>query len=348
MIITQTDLRRLFTQALVSIYKERNEPTAFLRSFFPEKIEGTKQLSIAVIRGTEKVAVDVVRGTIGNRNTFSRSTQKVFIPPYHREYFDATELDVYDWLMTAKDISASMISNFSNQVAEEMKDLVSKIERAHEIQCSEVLQTGIVQLAKDTNIDFKRKAASLVDLGGGNYWVTGSVSPYATLELGAKFLREEGKSSTALYNVIMGTTAYTDFVNNDIVQKRADIRRFNLDDIAAPQRNSVGASFNGMVSAGSYQFAIWTYPQVFDNAAGDSTPYIGDKNIVILPQTPKFVFGFGAVPQLPQLGGGVRKGKFIFGDYVDERASTHDFDVKSAGLAIPVAIDQIFTAQVVA
>lgn len=347
MTISTTDARALFTKMLIDVYRERPQVSGFLRSFFVDKVESTKELSIEVQRGTEKVAVDVIRGSIGNRNTFSLSSEKIFVPPLYREYFDATNLSLYDRLFGSTQIDDGVFTSFLEQVAEKLGMLQDKIERAHEIQCAEVLLTGIVTLVNGTNIDYKRKAGSLVDLGGGNYWTTGTVNPYNTLEAGGTFLRTEGKAQGEFYNVICGSLALNAFQNNDIVKERADIRNFSLDSIRTPQRVSTGGSTHGEVSSGSYKFRLWTYPEYYD-LVGVSTPYIDPKSIVILPEAPRFVMGFGAVPQLATTGIGVKKGKFIFGDYIDDREATHDFDVKSAGLAIPVAVDQIYTAKVVA
>jgi len=38
----------------------------------------------------------------------------------------------------------------------------------------------------------------------------------------------------------------------------------------------------------------------------------------------------------------------VYGEFMDERKAVHDFDVQSAGVAIPVAVDQIYTLQGVA
>jgi len=345
--ISTTDAKALFTKMMVAQYIERPQVMGFLRSFFADKIESTKELSIEVQRGTEKVAVDVIRGSIGNRNNFTRSTEKIFIPPYHREYFDATDLSLYDRLFADDRIGAGVFTRFLEQVTEKMGLVQDKIERAHEVQCAEVLLTGIVTLQKGINIDFKRKALSLVDLGGGNYWTTGTVDPYATLETAGEFIRTAGKAQGGVYNVILGSDALSAFLNNDIVKGRSDIRNFFMDEVLMPQRNATGATSHGEVSSGSYRFRLWSYPE-FRDVSGVSTPYIDPKSIIVLPLAPRFVMGFAAVPQLATIGGGIRKGKFIFGDYIDERNSAHDFDVKSAGLAIPVGIDQIATVQVVA
>lgn len=350
--ISTTDARALFTKMLVDAYRERTTPSGFLRSFFATKEAATKEISIEVMRGSEKVAVDVLRGTEGNRNSFSKSTEKIFIPPFYREYFDATELDLYDRLFGSTEISDGIFTAFIESVADKMRLLQDKIERAYELQCSQVFDTGIVALNQGTNIDFKRKAASLVDLGDINanrYWTDNTNStPHADLENGAIFLRQKGKAQGGTVNAIFGSTALATFLGNTKVTNRADIRNFSLDAVAAPQRNSVGGTLHGQVSVGSYNVNIWSYPEYYDLANGTSTPYVDPKKVILLPEMPRFTLAFAAVPQLLTDGSAPKKGAFIFGDYVDERATAHIFDVKSAGVAIPVAVDQIYTVQVVA
>lgn len=347
MAIPIQDARNLFTKMIVAVYKEQVATTSFLRSFFPTKEVMSKEISIEVQRGFEKVAVDVERGTNGNRNTFSKSTEKSFVPPFYWEYLTANEHRLYDVAIGM--MNTNSFSQMTAELASDLFELRQKIERAYELQCAQVLETGIVQLNAGVNIDFKRKSASLVDLGAGNYWTTGTVSPYDTLELGAKFIRQVGKSQGSVYNVIMGSEALSAFLDNTIVKERADIRHFSLDGVRAPQRNSVGGTLHGEVSAGAYTFRIWTYPEYYDNAAGDSTAYVNEKKIIILPEAPKFTLTFGAVPQLIGEGGSVpQKGAYLIQDFVDERATSHEMHIKSAGVAIPVAVDQIWTGQVVA
>jgi len=100
-VIPASQARALFTQGLVDIYREQVKTTSFLRSFFPTEEFGTKYLSVEVERGFEKVAVDVTRGTEGNRNVFSKSTEKIWEPPLYDEFFDMTQLDLYDRLFTS-------------------------------------------------------------------------------------------------------------------------------------------------------------------------------------------------------------------------------------------------------
>ena len=245
--------------------------------------------------------------------------------------------------------------SWMGKIAEKLRELQDKIERAYEVQASEVFSTGIVQLTNGDNIDFKRKAASLVALAAAARWSAGTSDPYTDLKNGANFLRTIGKSRGGVINAIFGELALDSFLGNATVIARADVRNFKLDDIHAPQRDSVGGVLHGRVSAGSYEINIWTYPE-FRDVAGVSTPYVDDKEVIMLPMAPKFTLGFGSVPKVfrdprnaefPEFISQTR-GAFNIGNYIDPRADKHVFDMKSAGVAIPTAVDQIYTVKVLA
>jgi hypothetical protein len=345
--ISTTDAQGLYTKMLVDAYKERSKPTAFLRSFFPDKVVPTLELSIEVQRGFEKVAVDVVRGTDGNRNQFTKSTEKIFIPPYYREWFDATQLQLYDRLYGATQINDAVFAAYINSVVDSAMDLQAKIERAYEVQCAEVLETGIVQLNAGINIDFKRKAASLVDTGV--YFNTGGSDPYAMLEAGANFIRMVGKTADVVFNALLGSEALTALLVNTKFLARQNLFNMALDAVAPPQLNAVGATYHGTLTCGSFKVQLWAYPQFYDHkTTGVATPYLNPKKVIMLPSKPKFVLGFGAVPQLMTPNNPVPKmGAFIINEYIDERGKARIVDIESAGVAIPTAVDTIYTFKAV-
>lgn len=348
--ISTTDARGLYTKMLIDVYRERIAPTSFLRSFFPVKESATKEISIEVQRGTEKIAVDVARGTEGNRNSFSKSTEKIFVPPFYREWFDATELDMYDRLFGSEEISGVQFAAFIESVADKLRMLQDKIERAYELQCSQVLETGIVTIAQGVNIDFKRKAASLVDINTltGSYWDANGHDLYKDIENACIFIRQKGKSVGGVFNLILGSEALTALLKNSVFLTRQNLFSMALDAVREPQRNSVGGTLHGQLTCGAYKVNLWSYPEYYDNAAGVSTSYVNPKKAILLPEQPRFILSFAAVPQLITSGAMPVKGAFVFGDYIDKRKAAHVFDIKSAGVALPVAVDQIYTMQVVA
>ena len=354
--IPLSQVNGLFTQNLIGVYREMPRPTSFLRSFFTEQESGTKYVSIEVQRGSELISVDVLRGTQGRRNTMDRSSQKVFQPPYHREFFDATDLDFYDraFGQAGGEVNERTFAEWVQTVAGKLKLLQDKIERSIERQCAQAFQTGIITLESGDNIDFKRKALSQVVLAPPAQWTAGTSNPYTDLENAGKFLRETGKSMDGVYDVIMGGDALNAFLNNTVVKERADIRNYHLDNVLTPQKNAVGASFHGEVSAGSYRFRLWAYPQVYETAVGGvKTYYIDQNKVVVLPPNPNFTLAYAGVPhivrdvrnaEMPEYIS-TSPGKFHIGNYVDQLSETHIFDIKSAPVAVPLAIDQIYTIQ---
>ena len=346
--IPAQDARARFTKALVANYSDQLKPKDFGRSFFIETESYEKEISIEVQRNNEMVAVDVLRGSDGNRNVFDRSTEKIFVPPFYDEYFDMTSLAAYDKLYVEPEISGINFGRLIQSASAKMEVLMDKINRAYEKQAWQVFMTGIVELEKGTNIDYKRKALSLVDLGSSAYWNASLVDPNTALETAAKFCREVGKADGGVFNVVIGDLAFDAFVNNTAVQNRGKIFAYSFDMLQPQQRDSRGASFHGIVSAGSYTFRIWTYPEVYTDASGAMVQYMDSKSIVVLPMVPKFVLSYAGVPQLLTEGQPPVKGKFMAYDFMDKRKRTHDLGVMSAGVAIPVGVDQIWTGKVLA
>lgn len=341
--IATTDAQGLYTKKIVDVYKERIMPTNFLRSFFSVETTTTKEVSIEVQRGDEYVAVDVVRGTDGNRNQWTKSTEKLFVPPYFREYFDLTQLQLYDRLFGATQIDDAIFAQLINDTADKVQQQQEKIERAIELNCAQVFLDGIVQLKAGINIDYKRKADSLVDLGAGQYFAN-NIDPFKKFEAGCQFIRKSGKSPAAVFNAIVGTDALADLMANTQFLARQNLFHMALDQVQGPQRNAAGANFHGIITAGSYKVQLWSYEQYYkDPVTGILTQYWDPKKVAIVPLNPRFKLTFAAVPQLLKPGQPVRTGAYIISEYTDEKAKTHEIHVESAPLPIPVAVDQIYT-----
>lgn len=345
--IAAVDARALFYKTVIDVYTDRLTPTSFFRSFFPTKEVFAKTISIEVRRMKEKIAVDVLRGTEGNRNTFNYGNEKQFLPPYFREFIELTDFDVYDRVFGKSDtVDTDVLSLLIDQVAEKMAMIQDSIERAYEYQCSQALHTGVVTMESGDNIDFKRKAASIVDLNtAGGYFTNNAVNPFAAFENAGKFIRQVGKASMTTGNAICGGDAFTALIENTKFKDRQNLLNLSLDQVREPQKNSVGASLMGYITAGSYKFNLWTYPEYFDNAAGVSTPYMEEDKIIILPEAPRFSLTFAAVPQLPD-DGSIKKGAYIFGEFKDPRKKSHVLDIASAGVPVISAVDQCYTMKV--
>ena len=349
-VISIREARGLFTKQLSTVYKERVQVKGFLRSFFADKESATSTVSIEVQRGTEKVAADILRGTEGNLNIFSKSTEKIFEPYLYDEKFNATQLDIYDQLhlATSGNVDSAQFDNWLSVVSEKIGTCQDKIERAYELKCAQVFEDGIIQSDSATNIDFKRKAGSKVDLTAGSYW-TDAIDPMDSIIAGCEFLRAKGKVQGGVFDLIMGTEAATALMDNAKFKAKADIKDFNLITANMSQQNSLGAVPGVSFQAGSYQVRTWTYPEVYD-LSGVSTAYVNPKKVVLLPEAPKFTFEYAAVPVVLSEVNAVAnvKGQFHTYEYLDPAKTAHYYGVKSAGIPVPVGVDMIYTIQVVA
>lgn len=349
--ISSTDARALFTKSLIAVYQERIYPTKFFRSFFKSQTEPTKEISIEVERMGEKVAVDVVRGTEGNRNQFSKSTEKIFVPPYYREYFDATELDLYDRVLGSQgNAQIPLFEALLNKVSDKLGLLRDKIDRAIELQAVNVLDTGILTLNTGGTINFQRRAISIVSKSG-SAWSTGSNNPFNDVEDGCNFIRKYGRYAGEKYSLIMASDVGRALFANTTFLARQNLFHMQFDQVYAPVKNAEGATYHGTITAGSYKVDLWMYPQFYDLKAGTDlaptytqTPYIPAGKAYLIPEQPKFHTAFAAVPQLVGEPGQLpTQGEFVIGEFLDTRRAKHDFDIQSAPVCIPVAVDQIYT-----
>lgn len=355
MAIPAQQARSIFTKELVRIYDQVPAPTMFLKNFFRTSTTDAKEVSVEVFRGTEKVAVDIMRGSRGNRNAVSKSTERIYKPPYYDEPVDATSIDAYDDLAGKANTTAGL-GRFIAGMAPKLQMLRDKISRAYELQASQAFFDGIIQLNSGDNIDYKRKAGSLVDKGGSGYWVpaNSTVSPLDDLQAGCQFIRKNGKYSGGVFNAVMGTEAFNAMLAMPLFKEKADFRRVNIVDINGPLKNNEGGNLHGTVNAGSYTVNIWTYDEYYnDPSTGTLTPYVPANKVLILPNTPSFDFAFAGTPYVFDTGNAAvpqivrtERGEYNPYEYVDQYESAHIFGVRSAGVAILTAVDQVYTVQV--
>jgi len=353
--LSLTEARNFFTKQLIASFKEIPVVSALGRSFFPTVETGVSEISIEVERGTELVAVDIIRGAEGNLNKSTKSTERIYETPLYDERINMVSTDVYKSLFVNSNgsVNESQMLNYVEKTAEDMLKLRNKIERAYEYQAWQVLVDGIVTSAVGDNIDFKRKAGSKVTVAGGAEWSVTTVDPRAALQAGCTWLRTNGLVNAGVYNAILGESAFAALIANPKFQAVGDVRTFEkLTMINEPQKNSVGGVFHGQISAGSYLINLWTYPQYYTNSSGVATPYLDPKKVVLLPDTTNFRLAFATCPYVFSDNGTdvVRpmRGAYQLYDSVDKNKRAHYFGVQSSGLAIPVAVDTIYTVKVLA
>jgi len=344
--------RKGITQKIISSIDEIKVVKTGFNGFFKKETVPSREVSIEVRRGTNLIATDVYIFGQSNLNKMSKSTEKIYVPPYFSEGYNFSKSQIYDVTFGAgqapSQINARMMVD---KAVREMQENKNKIIRAINKQQADVLQTGVVTIVNGDTINFQRKAASMPDLGDGNYWNQSDTDPLKDIATGMTFIREEGNSSDTIMNVVMGREAFNSFINNDKVKEEAEWINIKRQDINMPQFDqTTGMVFHGQMASEDYIMNIWTYNQFYTETVGGETKYYLDpKNVVLLPNDFKGQQSFGAVPAMTPDGTPYAKeADFYTYSYVDQKAKAKMFEISSAPLAIPYEIDKIYTIKALA
>lgn len=350
--ISIQEAQNLYTQTFLTYYREDTPVTSFFRSFFPTDLARSKNVSIGVERDEDVIAVDVSRHSDGVLNQSTKNTQKIFQPPMYHEYIVASDHELYDTVLTqlaSGTPDAGALRLLAEANARDMVKLRKKIERSKELQCAQVFDTGILELESQTNIDFKRKALSKVDLTAGGYWTVATVDPRTSIQTGINYIRQTGKAVAGVFNVIMGSGAFSALQSNAIIKAEADIINYDRITLNMPQMNAVGGTLQGEMAVGNYRVRLWTYDGFYKNAAGNHVEYWASNKVVVLPETTNFRMSYALVPQLISAGGTIpQTGEYLMQEFFNEQRAQHTQHLKTAPVAIPVAVDTIYTMQVTA
>jgi hypothetical protein len=344
--------RNPFTQTVIAIYKENAPVGSHFSSMFEPVPTESKYVSIEVERGTEKIAVDVNRLGGGNRNTFSKSTEKIFLPPMYDEFFDATGLDVYDKMVNSPR-NAKLTGSTAVGVAKKLLELQKKVRRAEELQAAQVMETGIVVLKNGDNIDYKRKATSKVDAGGaGGYWTVTTTDIETQLKNIGNFFRTEGKSNVNTIDMTLSGAGYIALKKSDYFKTDANYNNVQLNDIRKPEKRPSGVVYNGQISAGSYIFNIWVYDETYEDNAGATQRYMAENQAAFSPVSGvEFNAAYGGLPtvindparvEFPKYISNVAS-RFMIYNEISQNRTSHLFGIRSAPLYVPVTVDRIYT-----
>jgi hypothetical protein len=350
--ITLNQHRAGITQTLIDTFSDSKEPKQGLQAFFPTKTTSTKLVSIEVERNSLKVAVDVQRCTDPNRNTFSKSTEKIFQPPYFNESFDFTACERYDVTFGSGNpptkVDAGMLIRDAQGKIKSIKDMIT---RSTEIQRASALQYGVVFTKNGDNIDYRRRAGSMVVLAGANKWdVPATSNPLADLKTGMKFIRSKGKSGASTINAIFGDNAFENLLVSESLTKQAAWLKINRFEINMPQFDEVsGMVFQGQLATGDYKVNVWTYNETYEDPAdGVEKPYIEENNVVLVANDFKGWTAFAGVPAI--MGDNASgqyvapmEGEFYVRDIIDQVKMAWNFIVSSAPLAVVVSVDRVYT-----
>ena len=358
--LSSKDALPYFKRMVAEAWSDVQGVPNFLRSLTTPKTTTARDVSIEVERNLRKVATEVIRGGSPNIHRSDKSTEKMYTPPYFSDAVVINELDAYQRVFGdgVGTVSRNDIRELASKIVAGMTNIKMMQERAIEKQISDCLNTGVVSTL-DGGIDFKRKDESLITNTGGDLWTDPTADALGQLKADAEFIATQGNSGSARFNVIMGSKAHLNFMNNTKLKDEADFRYIKLVDLGMPQIQANGATLHGMVSSGAYQFFIWTYPAFYDLGTKtgnlkDTASFIPSEKYIMLSEDVVIRNWKAGVPTVfgdnrPMLGT-----RPVFNDgwsvheAVSQERQTHKAIVRVAPLVVPYSVDRIVTRKVVA
>jgi hypothetical protein len=350
----------VMTSKVVGSFKEIIPVAEGFSSWFPRDTTPSFYVDIRVKRGSRKIAVDVVRFTEGQATKQTKLTEDKYLPPYYELEYYFNRDEIY---MRALEMGGLSSPTGNRMIAQNALDnLVEQknmIERAIRKQQAEVLQTGIITLVNGDNIDFRRKAASIVDVStDGGYWSNKTTAtPLANLAKGGKFLRNVGTATGNVLNYVGRSETIAALMATDDFKANADWRHIDRMNIGMPEfSDATGFTFNGQFAAGDFRINLWSYDELYEDENGADVYYLNTGIVVLLPVNFQGKTVFGALPGMANstIGGAATKipaaieADYLIRPFYDERTISSGMKMSSAPIVLPITIDRIYTLKVLA
>jgi len=343
------------TKKMLAAYTQQGTIKRFLTSLFSDVVfHNSEKVEIDIEREGEDVAIVVLDGKGYNVNDASIFTNKEFLPPAFKESisFEASSLlkrDAGENPFADLDFQARATA----RVLKGAKKLDPKIRRSIELQASQILTTGKLNLLDSTgavnySLDFVPKTTHFFNAGtawnavGGD--PIGDITTLCNLILADSLLEAD--------QMIMGSKSFEVMMGIDAVQKRFDMARANFGQIAAMQVDGNGGQYRGTMEIGNRKLDVWTYDGNYKHPqTGASTRFIPDDKVVIRASMGRMTAAFGAIPRfvapearvLPYVPARINQPgdamDMSVNAWVEPNGETLTYGVGSRPLLIPVAID---------
>jgi hypothetical protein len=349
---------RALTAKIVGKFEEDIPVRSGFSAWFPEETTPTFEVDVEVQRDNDLIASDVIRFTEGNKNKFSRVSEHKYIPPYFKEDYDFQRDQVYmnTVAMGVGMDNVQVNSVIAKNAVKAIRKNRDKIVRAIRKQQADVLQTGIVSLTNGDNINYNRKASSMV-VAPILWSNVATAKPIDDLRNGMSFLRNVGNSSGSAVNVVMRGDAFAAMIATAQITTQGpnvieQIQRIN---VGMPQfTEATGFALHGRIAAGDFVVNLWTYNEKYTDANGVTQFYLANNKVIMLPDDFQGKTIFGGLPTLntSSVGGvsvdvpGIVETDYLIRAYSDQKTISSTIELTSAPLVVPFTIDKIYTLQV--
>lgn len=352
--ISVVDALGMFTKYMMKLLILKPEVDKFFKQFFQEEVSAAEGTNFEVIRSGRQIVNDIGINDEPIITHMRKSTEKLFIPPNIDLAVSVSALDAYNRIAGQTGyVNDEAVFTLASDTAKEVQINLDRIERREELMCAQALESGIVSLDKGTDVDYKRRAGSLIAYSAGIDWNIQTVDPGKVLIQMAEFMVTYGLVGPGdIINIVMGDDALTAFQNNTKIKERAEVRRMNFMNLSTGAQIGKGATPQGMASFGNYTFNIWGYSGRYEDKDGNTVKYMNPKKVIALPNSPDFKMFYGGTKAWIGDGEskvvGIVKGKRNFYKVRDELKVSELHGVRTRPLPILREVDRVATATVIA
>ena len=341
-----------FLEKIVAVYDQEMDvsvPT-FCTGMYAAEYSDTEHVSVDIARANESIAKEVT----GNAEEFvdlGEETNKDYVPLEYRQTVLINNRTGY-----RRDLGEQPFSSVG-QAARTIKRIMrstafaeKRIKRAVELRSIGALLDGQIVVGNET-ISFNRKATH--NFTASTAWTAAGADIEANLKTMGELIRKDGLVNVA--KLVVGETALTALYSKEDYRTQLD-QRWRGDISKVYERDDMtGGIFHGIITAGSWQFKVYSFPQYYENAAGVQTRYLPADKVIALPEMPKFTMAYGGIPLqfkdnllsngMPPIQEMVR-GEKLIKSYTDMKRENYFVSVCSRPLPLPVAVDQFVVADV--
>ena len=341
----------------IRFFTEARKPNMFLSRHFtvkPGGIYNGDKVAIDIERMDEEVAIVISKCTGPNLNDVDIFTTKEFEPPTYGEAIPLNVCDLINRQLGENPFDAANTGYMSKLIAMMVRGFAgidNKINRAIELQASQILQTGMLSLTDGNgavryDLDFTPKTSHFPTVGTS--WSAVGAVPLQDLDSLAQQIRAD--SGINPDKLIFGAIALRNFLANQEVKDQLDNRRMEVAEVA-PRFADSGATFYGHVWVGTTRMEMWAYPETFKSPqTGLPVKYVADDKVIMMSTKTRFDKASARVPtpipdprvsflspgRLSSMGEGFDVTPNV---YVSANGKQVSGELESRTLLIPVQID---------
>ena len=352
------------TKAHIGLVDEKMRtmrPPTFLQSFFSTRVlsYAPKTVSIDITKGNNKIIRNVasLKDTENQRAGEYRSQEYTPFNFNIESVVDEDQFFIRQAGNTEYDINSLM--TLTDLAAEQQATAIVRQKTTIEKFCADILTTGTLTslIPGVENINYGLLASHNITVG--TTWSNANADIEANLEAACILVRKDAKVLPKI--MLCGADALRYLWRNERFKTQLT-QEHNMTLTRLYQRNpNTGAVYHGMITVGSYQLEVWSYPEFYE--AHDTTtqsPFIPDDKVIILPENPNFLMVYTAIPNLAvgtsNLGGlqvlnsissmGMVRGTFIPDIRLDTQRQAIIARVRSRVVPIAASINDIVVLDV--